>query len=437
MDPTRTATVTTASASIEPVISTGKALVPITGQELELFSQAAADPAATKQALMMRDALTPEQQNAAKKEAAQSYAAMKSNPQVIVSYGSQATAEVDDVGKQMLRQLGGERLDVVKQMLKELNDGMRRIQRGYDVKNSQEARQKYEAASGKVTRLLHLGKDFLSMMIEEFQKFDNQLDGVAKKLDSEEQQQQRNLGFYNELYKANQKAIDKLVFVIAVMEYIAELAAAEAQSIEVNENQPDWQRKREERDRIAQIAENMQVKAGDFKGIYFLSLASAPQVRITANQVLGVISKLETVKTQTIGAMRRILAQYIMLVQSQGAMALADFVAQTNEAWTQTYFENAPELIAQIAQGVEKPVIGPDTIAIMAKSLEDSSNELVAAIQEGQQARLAVNDAIRAALPQINAAGARVSDETIRQVLGSVVQAAKEQQAGLSSGQTS
>ncbi len=419
------------TAVTTPLPSTGTAIVPITSRELELFNQTAADPAAVKQSLMMRDALTPQQQAAAKDEAAKAYAAMKDNPQVIVSYGSQVTSEVDDVGKQMLRQLGGERLDVVKQMLKDLNDGMRRIERGYDVKNSQEAREKYEAASGKVSRWLHLGKDFLSMMIEDFQKFDTQLDNAVKKLDAEQQEQQRNLGFQNELYKADQAAIDKIIFTIAVMEYVAEFAANEAASIVVDQNQADWQHKREERDGIAQIAQNLQVRIGDFKGIYLLSVATAPQVRMTSNQILGVISKLETVKTQTIGAMRRILAQYIMLIQSQGAMALADFVSETNKAWTETYFQNAPELIAQIAAGVEKPVIGPDTIAIMAKSLEDSSNELVTAMQKGQEDRLAVDNAIRAALPQINAAGARVSDETIKMVMGSVAQAAQKQQAEL------
>jgi hypothetical protein len=61
--------------------------------------------------------------------------------------------------------------------------------------------------------------------------------------------------------------------------------------------------------------------------------------------------------------------------------------------------------------------------------LMDSSNALVAAMQKGDQDRQAVDDAIRTALPQINAAGAKVSDETIRLVLGPVVKAAEQQSA--------
>jgi len=427
MDP-QGVTTATATGDLSPDLTTGRALVPIAGHALELVSQAAANPAAVKQQLMMRDALTPDQRQSAQAAAAKAYADIRVNSQVMVTFGSPATEEIDEVGRQLLRQVGGEGIEVIKGLLKDLNDGMRKIQRGYDVQNNPDARKRYERSKGRLKRWFNFGRDFLAMMIEDFQKFDTQLAKAEKKLAAEEGHMSTNFGYYEQLYKANQVAIDKLVYVIAQMEYIAEMAAQEAESITVDQSQPDWQRKREERDRLAQIAENMRIKAGDYKGIYFISIATAPQVRMSANQVLGVITKLDTVRTQTIGSMRRILAQWIMLIQSQDAMALGSFVAEQNEGWTQRYFENAPELIQQIAEGVEKPVISPQTIQIMAKSLEDSSNALVAAIDKGSQDRQAVDDAIRTALSQINAAGAKVSDETIKTVLGSVLKAVEEHQ---------
>lgn len=435
MDPNiavTTATAPTSAIVAGPEVSTSNALAPITGRELELLSQGAASPAAAKEALMLRDALTSVQQTDAQAEAAKAYADMKVNPQVLISFGSPATEEVDSVGKQLLEQVGGERIAEIHKLLKDLNDGMRDLQRGFDVKNSPEAREKFEEWNSGVRRWLRMGKNYLEMMVEEFKKYDTQLDGIAGELADQQEKMRRNLGFYDQLYKANQAAIDKLVYTIAVMEYIAEMAATEANSIVVADDQPDSQRKLEEKNRLTDLANNLQVKAGDFKGIYMIAVATAPQVRMNSNQILGVSAKLDTVRVQTIGAMRRLLAQWIMLIQTQGATALAQYVAKTNEQWTQQYLQNAPELVRAIAEGVQTPTLSVDTIAMMAKSIEDSATAVVTAMQKGYEDRLAVDEAIRVALPQINAAGAKVSDETIKMVLGSVIKAAENQRAQLS-----
>jgi uncharacterized protein YaaN involved in tellurite resistance len=416
--------VSTTEAPLQ-VMST--ALAPITGGELELLKKAVVDPQAVKQSLMMRDALTPEQKVEAREAAAQAYVDIKANDAVFVVYGSDATEEFDDIGRRLLQQVGGKDIGAIKELLKGMNDGMRKIQRGYDVKNSTEARERYEKyMDNGLKRLFRRGRDFFEMMVEDFQKFDTQLEGAVKDLSRHQEEQMRNLGYYNELYEADLRAVDLLIFTIAKMEYIAELAATEAANIVVDESQPDWLNKREERDRLAGIASNMQAKIGDFKGVYIIAVATAPQIRISSNQILGVISKLETTKTQVIGAMRRVLAQWIMLIKTKNATELANFVNETANTWTQLYFENAPELIKQIAEGVQKPAFDADLIPIMVKAIEDSGVAVAEALQQGYDDRLALDDAIRTALPQINAAGAKLSDETIKHVLGPIIKAATE-----------
>lgn len=379
---------------------------------LAQYAQSAAD---ARQSLSCSALLQGETRARAEAEAAEVYADMKGNTQVYLEYGSGAVEDINVVVDKLLDEIDPVKIPELKELMQHLNDRMRGIQRKYDVSDP-EVREKYEKWSKGLRGFFRKARSFLDALMDDVRSIEGQLEKVDDQLEGKEEQLMRNISYYDQLYEENENSIGQLIYVVAVMELVADLAAKEIETIPVGDAAAG-DRGSENRARLAEFANNMQVKAGDYKGRLMIAWATAPQTRMMRSLNVGLITKLHTLRDTTIPSMKLTIANWRLAVQAGDAAAMVQAVIDSNNEWTQAYFRSSGQLVARIADSVQTPTLSPQTIALMAQTIADEADSIIKAMDDGYRRRAELEDAMRRALPVLKDASARVSDAVVQRVL--------------------
>lgn len=402
-----------------PKVSSGTALAVIPPAPAtpvnEGLAQFAAAPAETKQRLVCKNLLQGKTRQQAEAMAAELYPKMKENTQIYLEYGSGALEDINALVDRLLKEVGPVQIPELKQLMRDLNAEMRGVQKKYDVSDP-DVRKKYEDWKGGIGRFFGRAKTFLDLLLEDITSIEHQLDKVEGQLRGKENLLLDNVGYYDQLYEQNETAISKLIFVIAVMELVVDLAAAEIESIPVGDAQAG-DRGADNRAKLAEFANNLQVKVGDYKGRLMITWATAPQVRMMRSLNVGLVTKLHTLIDTTIPTMKLTIVQWRMLVQAGDAAQLTTTVAEANSEWVQAYFRSAGELVPVIADAVQTPMLTPQTVMAMAQTIAKEADDIVRAMDAGEQRRAEMEDAMNQALPVMRDASAKVSDALVKRVV--------------------
>lgn len=389
--------------------------------QADTFMRQLAGGPETRKTLVCRDLLSPASLSDANKLAEQIFPQMLANTQVFMEFGKDAIAGMNSLIDYMLKNVEPVDIPELTTLMRGLNTEMRKIRGRYDVSDSK-VREKLQNWGKGVGRFFGHVRSLVEALMEDAMSLEQQLDKVKATLSGKEQQLTRNVHLYDQLYATNEQEIMKVISAIAVMELIRELAIQEGQDIVVDPaNQAD--RAKGERKRLlAEFVRNMEIKITEYKNRLFVGWTTSPQVTNMRTLDVGLAQKLDLLLNLTIPVMKGTILQWRMLIQAQQGAAMEQIVAQSANEWLTAYSSAGSQAVPLIANAVETPSLTPQTIAAMAGAVEEQSQAIITAYEDGKRRRAETDTAIVTAQRVIADATARVNDA----VLNNLVQEAEK-----------
>lgn len=349
------------------------------------------------------------------------YEQMKANPQVFMTYGSSALEGVNDLIDRILHEIEPTKIPELTDLMRGLNKEMRGIKHKYDISDP-DVQKRYEGLRFKIGRFIGRTHTMLEMLMEDVSSIEKNLDRVAKTLEGKQDQMIRNVSYYDELYEENEKEIGKLIYTIAVMEIIVQLAAEEAAAIKKDmEATPGdaalGDRRGELQVKTAEFANLMEVKVAEYKGRLFVAWATSPQVRMMRTLNVGLAQKLNEMVCVVIPTMKATIAEWRLLMQSQDAAAMTKSVQQASNEWLQSYYKGAAAAVPMIAEAIQYPTLTPETVGVMADSIAAQAEGIIKAIDTGAQLRQELDDSMVEAHKVLEDSSTKVSDAIVDRIV--------------------
>lgn len=348
-------------------------------------------------------------------EAAELLSDMLDNPQIMMTYGLSALQDINALVDRLLHEVEPVKIPELTQLMKDLNDDMRGVQQDYDVSDPK-VREKFENWGKGLRGLLQRGKTLIEMLMEDVTSIEKQIDRVGANLRGKQMILMENVGYYDELYKENEAAIKKLIYVIGIMELVRDLAVNQAEAIDVG-NADLGDRGQEQKAQLAEFASNMNVKIAEYKGRLWVAWATSPQVRMLRTMNVGLAGRINEMVNVTIPTMRATIVVWRAMMQAQEAAETNDVVRGSANSWLQSFSSAAAVAVPMIAEEVQTPTITPETVYAMAKSIDEQATGIVTAMENGAKRRAELDKAMVTAKQVLDSSAQKISDALVDQVI--------------------
>jgi uncharacterized protein YaaN involved in tellurite resistance len=369
---------------------------PLTPANAGLATYASMSPEQMKKKLSCKDLLMGDTRTQAEQEAQEMLGKMLDNTQVFMTYGTSALEDVNSLVDRLLHEVEPVKIPELKELMKALNKRMRDVKHKYDPSDPNVV-EKYKEWKGGIGRFFGQARTLVELLLEDVTSVDRQLEKVSGNLKDKQYNLLRNVSFYDQLYVENEQEIGKLIYKIAVMELIRDLAAQKAAAITVGDASLG-DRGSEQRASITEFAHNMEIKIGEYKGRLMLAWATAPQVRTMRTLNVSLAERLNELICITIPSMKQAMVVWRMAAEGVEAAQFGSAVQEMSNEWFVAAATGMTTAVGIISETNETPGLSPATIFAMADELD-------------KQADLE-------AVPVMANANAKVSDALLERVLG-------------------
>ncbi|WP_237721747.1 toxic anion resistance protein [Cutibacterium avidum] len=329
--------------------------------------------------------LTPEQQEAARKVAAQQFPRLLADTDALGTFGDQALSAVNSQVNRIFQEVCPVQIPELTSIMNEINDRMRAFRRNYGPSLNREVRETFDKFADAVKGIFRRGRDIVEMLFEEARSVDQQLDRIAGQLATKQHELRRNVVLCDELYQANEASIAQLVGAIAVMEAILDEAAKAQAAIVVEPSAPDGRVKQEERARITEFMTAMQTRINEFQQRLFVAWSTSPQIRNIRALHYGLGQRLALMVNLT--TMKLTIAQWGLLLEAQQAAGMQKAVAEGANEVLSAYAAASGQTDGEISRTMQTPTLDPQTILDVAESLDQQATGLEDAVRYGESAR--------------------------------------------------
>jgi uncharacterized protein YaaN involved in tellurite resistance len=374
---------------------------PETPTTLALTQKADVVLASGPTALVCKDMLSPETLAKATAYARQQLPALIADPNELSKLGSEAVEGVNALAGRMLHEAGrAANIPELTKLTNELDDRIRSFTSRYAgadrSEQVQKARESYESMKGKVLDFFAKYRDVLHMLLKDAKGLEAYLDSLVAQITDRQGQLSLNVEMCNELLSENELAISKLTGVIAIMEIMRDEAenAMNAIKIDAGDSSPDARVKREQRDQIATLIQQMDVRIGEFKQRLYVAWATSPQVRNIRTISYGLGQRLGLLITLTIPVFKLTVVQWVAVMKADQASQLGEAVADTNERALEAFAQASGEIMPRVAQALQQPSMSPESILLIADSLSKQAKGFEDAYRYGIAQRAKVEAAI-------------------------------------------
>lgn len=372
-------------------------------------------PAVARQTLVCNRLLVGDTRTRAEQEALKLYEQMLDNTQVFMTYGTQALAGVNQLIDRLLHEVEPTKIPELKQLMHDLNEGMREIKGKYDVSDPK-VRETFAEWKGGIGRFFGRARQLIDLLMEDVTSIETQLKKVGNELHDRQYQLTRNVSYYDELYEENEAEIGNVIYAIAVMELIRDKAAADAAAIVVGDASLG-DRGGEKKASLAEFASNMDIKIAEYKGRLFVAWATSPQVRMMRTLNVALAERINELLCVTIPTMRATILQWRLLIQTKDAAELSEQVQQASNDWLVAFAAAGAEVVPRVAEMVQTPTLLPQTVAAMAESVAKQAEGVVTAMENGAQRRAELDDAMLTAKKILDDSSEKISDALIDSIV--------------------
>ncbi len=373
-----------------------------------------------RKGLRCSDLLEGDTRRAAEQEAAKKLDEMLANSQVLMTYGTQALEGVNDLIDRLLKEGDKVKIPELTALMKELNDGMRSVKRGYDVSNPK-VREKYEEWKGGIGRFFRKGKSMIEMLMEDVSSMEKQLDKVVDEINKRKAQLVRNVGTYDELYAENEAEIVKVIYAIGVMELIRDLAVERAKAVVVGDASLG-DRGGEQKATMVDFASNMEAKIAEYKARLFVAWATSPQTRTMRTLNVGLAMRLNELVNVVIPTMKGTVANWRLMMQTKEGAELAQLVQDSLNDWLVAYADAGAEVVPVVAELVQTPSLLPQTVFAMADSIARQTEGIMNALSVGFTKRAELDESILQAKGVIDGSAGKQAEAFVDRYLANVAQ---------------
>ena len=307
------------------------------------------------QALVCKDLLSPDTLAKATAYAKQELPLLIADPNNLAKLGNEAVEGVNDLASRMLHDAGkAANIPELTNLTNDLDDRIRSFSSRYSqtdrANQIHQARDAYEGMKDKVLDFFAKYRDMLHMLLKDAKGLEAYLDSLTTQITDRQGQLSLNVEMCNQLLTENEQAISRLTGVIAIMEILRDEAqsAMDAIKIDAGDTSPDSRAKREQRDTIATLIQQLDVRTNEFKQRLFVAWATSPQVRNIRTISYGLGQRLGLLITLTIPVFKLTVVQWVAVMQADRAAQLGEAVAQTNEAALDAFAQASGEILRSL-----------------------------------------------------------------------------------------
>lgn len=369
----------------------------------------------TRQRLVCRSLLLDTDLVSAEKDAAEILPKMLANTAVRSLFGKDALQAVNDFSDKMLKEQPPVDIPELEQVMKGINRSMRRVGEKYNP-NDPKVLERYQAVRDGILARLGFVKTFFEEFMDDTRSLDGRFDQIVENLGDKQEGLLKNVAYYDVSYELNEEEIARLTYKIAVMEFIRDKAAEQANQIVVGDaNRGD--RGSEDKARITELVTFMENKIVVFQGRLWVSWAMAPQIRTMREVVLGMSERINETVDMTIPTMKRTISMWRSLTQAQQAMEFNKAVEEGHNDVMVMFANTARVAIPAIAEATAMPPLHPATVKAMADSLVAQFDGIIKAIEIGEEARAELEDMMVTSKKVVDEANERLNQARVEHVL--------------------
>ncbi len=357
----------------------------------------------------------------AEREAGEILEKILTNTQILAVLGTDALEGVNRLNDRMLDERPPVNIPELREVMKNLSRSMRGIGKKYDPSDPKVLK-RYDQVKGGITSLFHFGKNFMEEFLDDVRSLQDQFKKVTTTLENKQYGLLKNVGYYDEFYKLNEKEIDRLIYVIGQMEIIRDMAAQKAAQIQIGDTGMG-DRGTEERAQILELVTILENKIIAFKGRLWVAWAMAPQIRNMRAISLGLSARIDQTVDITIPTMKNTIVLWLTLSEAQQAEQFNRNVEDANNE-SMTRFANAAKaMVPVLADALATPALDPRTVVAWTESLAAQADGVVQALETGQKKRAELERAMIAGKTVIDEATQRVNQAQLEQVLAAAQEA--------------
>jgi len=368
-------------------------------------------PQAT-QAMVCKDMLSPERLQQARQIAAQEYPRMLQNTLVYANFGNDAVAAMNDLVSRVLDTVSRDELRAFEPVIKNLSKKLDSIARNYDVSDPK-VLAKYEQSRGGFLSFFRGVRSFWKALERDIKSLQTQLEDARDELAERRELLSQNVATYDILYQQNRTDIQNLIFVIAAMELIRDIALEDAKNVVISDNDSFGDGGDEERARRTELANNLDNRITDFKSRLYMAQRGGPQTRLVRSVDVASIGKNDAMTTHAVPLIQTFMIEMATLQRSRDAARVNDAVRNTLNTVIQQYAGAASVMIPEIMQSNNTTLLAAASVDALTTGFKATVDGMLKAIEAGIQERQKLNLTMTASAETMKAESIRLSDRTI------------------------
>lgn len=349
-----------------------------------------------REAMVYSTHLNPADRQKAMKEAVTLFNAATTNQGIVMDFGNDALAALNDLVKKMLTEVDPVSIPELKSLLSGFQRELASIKGKYDL-NDPKVKRQYEDWLGGTKRFFVQAKDFLAMFKADMTSIEKQIAQIEQDLAIRRGETNKNVAIYDAIYAQNEIAIQRLMYKLSVMELFVQYGEQQlrrppttgADGGLIGEHElSEWKQVR------VDLIMIMRTKTANFKGRLGIAWATSPQARMSRMSDVALAAQLDNLVNTAIP-----LARLTLLMWRQG---MKDFenaqVAQTTSTlvnnMAQGYGQFHAQTVSYVAQIASQPIFWPETIDVITSSLQTAAQGLLAGYDAGEQKHRQIEDAL-------------------------------------------
>lgn len=335
---------------------------------------------------------------------------------VLLGFGQAALKDVNEVIDVMLRNISAHDMGPVKALMKDAYLNLQNIKGKYDLKTPEGKKAYDEWEHGVVKRWFRKVTNYLQAMQADMLSVDTLLDRMSTDLKKRIVEARTTTKYLDELYVRNEASIYNLIDAIAVMELYVEAAQAHAKGLP--DIDPNTQQENELKKRLADLIMQMNIKIGEYKGRLWVAWATSPQIRMLRLLYVGEAEKLNEAANVTIYNIKLAMVMWRTQAQAaENAKAIQNIDQLNNESMKEVAAAGA-NTAGLVMNAVQTPSVLPDTISAVTDSLVTMADNILQAVQAGEQRRTELSAAMGQSKQVLNASQGKFNAAMVDAIIG-------------------
>lgn len=360
----------------------------------------------------------------AKKEAAETLPKMLTNTQVLVEFGRDVLEAVNLLIDKFSRENPSVDVEEVAEMMRDLSRQMRNLGKKYDPSDDKNL-EKYRSSKRRFLGIFRLGRSFLDEFLADIRSLPKQFDLIVETGRGKQEPLKKSIGFLEEFDDLNEYSMKDLIYVIAVMEEIRDLAAQKAKDIKIGDaNLGD--RGRDDQAKILDFVDLLEMKISAYQTRLWGAWGMAPVIRNMRRASIGESFRIDQSIDVSIPFIKQTIVAWLNLARAKAAAEFNNAVDDMLNMSVTQFARATQAAIPEMIRDQSKPPLDPRTIVIWSESVAAQAQGIAEAYELRRQNQAVFEDAMLTSKSVMDAATQKVNQARLDHLMVIAQAAIKE-----------